>query len=88
MDSLRLFGGVALLSTWIELETHYFYALMGVLVATAFLVFPTRKSDPPARPHDVVLAVLALLLCGISLCSPKPFLTRVGNSAHRPSPSG
>ncbi len=64
MDSLRLFGGVAILGAWIELETHYFYALMGVLVATAFLTFPTRKTDPPARPHDVILAVAALALCG------------------------
>ena len=64
MDSLRLFGGVQLLSAWIELETHYFYALMGVLVATAFLVFPTRKADPPARPHDIGLAVVAAALCG------------------------
>ena len=64
MDSLRLFGGVAVFGAWIELETHYFYALMGVLVATAFLTFPTRRTDPPARPHDVILAVVTLALCG------------------------
>lgn len=40
MDALRLFGGIQLLSTWIRLETHYFFALLAVLLPMVFIVFP------------------------------------------------
>ncbi|MEJ2087732.1 MAG: TRAP transporter fused permease subunit, partial [Gammaproteobacteria bacterium] len=37
MDMLRLFGGVQLLDSWIVLETHYFFALLGLLLPLTFL---------------------------------------------------
>lgn len=40
MDSLRIFGGAQILSDWIRLETHYFFALLGALLPLVFIVFP------------------------------------------------
>lgn len=58
LDALRMFGGVQLLGTWIRLETHYFFALLGVLLPLAFVVFPRwRWVDP-------LLAAGVLVSCG------------------------
>lgn len=58
MDALRLFGGGALLDRWIELETHYYFALLGLLLPLVYLVFPRW------RPLDVVLAAAVAASCG------------------------
>lgn len=36
-DQLRLLGGVQLLEPWIRLETHYFFALLGLLLPLVFI---------------------------------------------------
>lgn len=57
MDALRLFGGMALLSTWIRLETHYFFALLAVLLPLVFIVFPRWLI------LDALLGVSVFALC-------------------------
>jgi len=37
MDMLRMFGSTQLLDRWIVLETHYFFALLGLLLPLVFL---------------------------------------------------
>ncbi len=58
MDSLRLFAGTPLLSTWIRLETHYFFALLAALLPFTFIVFPRRAWV------DVPCALAVLVVCG------------------------
>lgn len=43
LDQLRLFGE-PLLSQWIILETHFYYALIGLLLPAAFLVYRYAES--------------------------------------------
>ena len=43
MDNLRLLGSGQLLGDWIRLETHYFFALLGVLLPLGFLRYPTYR---------------------------------------------
>ncbi|HEY5645040.1 MAG TPA: TRAP transporter fused permease subunit [Pseudomonadales bacterium] len=38
MDQLRLFGDIQILEHWVRLETHYFFALLGVLLPFVFLI--------------------------------------------------
>ncbi|MGI9324819.1 MAG: TRAP transporter permease [Pseudomonadales bacterium] len=59
MDTLRLFGGVQWLGAVIELETHYFFALAGLLLPLVFLHYPLSTAG---RWHwlDVALAALTL----------------------------
>ena len=57
MDTLRLFGGDPLLSAWIRLETHYYFALLGLLLPLVFFVFPRWL------PLDAVLAAAVLVCC-------------------------
>ena len=57
MDMLRMFGGVQLLAPWIRLETHYFFALLGLLLPLAFLV------NPRLRFLDELLALLVVGVC-------------------------
>jgi TRAP transporter 4TM/12TM fusion protein len=56
MDMLRIFGGSQLLDGWIRLETHFFFALVGLLLPLTFLTF---------RRIRIVDEVLALLVFGI-----------------------
>ena len=57
MDALRIFGGDQLLSQWIRLETHYFFALLGLLLPLAFL---TARRVPVL---DELLAGAVLVIC-------------------------
>jgi TRAP transporter 4TM/12TM fusion protein len=57
MDALRLFGGGQLLSPWIGLETHYFFALMAALLPLCYLVFPKQVV------LDWLCTVLVLFIC-------------------------
>ncbi len=57
MDTLRLFGD-PWLASWIRLETHYYFALLGLLLPLAYLVFPRW------RPLDVTLALAVAVCCG------------------------
>ncbi len=57
MDALRIFGGVQVLGAIITLETHYFFALLGVLLPLAFLVFPVW------RPLDALCAAVVAAIC-------------------------
>ena len=43
MDSLRIFGGVQILSSVVRLETHYFFALLASLLPFAYIVFPRQR---------------------------------------------
>jgi TRAP transporter 4TM/12TM fusion protein len=58
MDALRLFAGEQLLSRWIVLETHYFFALLGLLLPLAYLVYPLW------RPLDVACALSVFGISG------------------------
>ena len=58
MDMLRLFGDAPLLAAWIQLETHYYFALLGLLLPLVYLVF-ARWS-----PLDVLLALAVVVCCG------------------------
>jgi len=42
MDTLRLFGGEQWLSSFIGIETQYFYALLALLAPWVFLTFPSK----------------------------------------------
>lgn len=57
MDALRLFGGVVLLDRWIQLETHYYFALLGILLPLVFLVYPRWL------PLDALLAAAVAGCC-------------------------
>lgn len=58
MDALRLFGSEPWLDAWIRLETHYYFALLGLLLPLVYFVFPRWL------PLDVVLAVGVVVCCG------------------------
>ncbi|MGE0623264.1 MAG: TRAP transporter permease [Pseudomonadales bacterium] len=58
VDQLRLLGGVQLLEPWIRIETHYFFALLGVLLPLAFVNY--RR----LRFLDEALALAAVGACG------------------------
>lgn len=57
MDTLRLFGDDPLLDAWVQLETHYYFLLLALLLPLAFLVFPRW------RPLDVTLALGVVGCC-------------------------
>jgi TRAP transporter 4TM/12TM fusion protein len=57
MDNLRLLGSGQLLGQWIRLETHYFFALLGVLLPLGFLRYPTY------RIVDYLLAAVSSGVC-------------------------
>jgi TRAP transporter 4TM/12TM fusion protein len=61
MDTLRLFGGDPLLAAWVQLETHYYFLLLGLLLPLVYLVFPRW------RPLDVLLALSVVGCCGYFL---------------------
>lgn len=64
MDSLRLFGGTPLFDFAIRVETHYFYALIALLLPIAFMTYPIRKGAAPGRWYDAVLAVGSFAIAG------------------------
>mgnify|MGYP000688777921 CR=1 FL=1 len=51
MDMLRIFGGAQLLGSLISLETHYFFALLGLLLPMAFLNYLLWVVIPFLRDH-------------------------------------
>ncbi len=57
MDMLRMFGGTQLLGAVISLETHYFFALVGLLLPLAFLNYRRLKI------LDELLALTVVLTC-------------------------
>ncbi|MDP6374535.1 MAG: TRAP transporter fused permease subunit [Pseudomonadales bacterium] len=57
MDVLAL-TGKQWLAAWIRLETHYFFALLGVLLPPAFLLYPRN------RWLDASFALLTVGVCG------------------------
>jgi len=57
MDTLRLLGGEPLLDAWIRLETHYYFALLGILLPLVYLVFPRWL------PLDALLAAAVVTCC-------------------------
>jgi len=62
LDNVRAFGA-PLLSGLIAVETHYYYALMALLLPPAFLLY---RSNPrfDLFALDLLLALLAFLICG------------------------
>ncbi|MBD3647886.1 MAG: TRAP transporter permease, partial [Pseudomonadales bacterium] len=61
LDNLRVFG-TPLLGDVIQLETHYYYALLALLLPLAFLIYRSnRKFD--LFPMDVMLALMSLGIC-------------------------
>ncbi len=67
MDAQRLFGGAQYFSAFITLETHYFYALLGLLLPLAFLLFPPLKTAGlPSWTFalDLVLMITSVIVCG------------------------
>ena len=61
MDSLRLFGGAQWSATWLPLEAHYYFALLGVLLPAVFVAFPRQ------RWLDTLLALVVLGACGFGV---------------------
>jgi TRAP transporter 4TM/12TM fusion protein len=57
MDVLRMFGGEQLLGSWIRLETHYFFALLGFLLPLVFL------NDRRVKYLDEALALAVVGVC-------------------------
>jgi TRAP transporter 4TM/12TM fusion protein len=57
MDMLRLFGTDPWLAAWIALETHYYFALLGLLLPLVYLVFPRWM------PIDLLLAAAVVVCC-------------------------
>lgn len=59
--NLSLFGVFPLLAN------RYYYCIIGVFLAAAFLISPARRgvlTDPPVGPLDMGLVVLSILSCG------------------------
>lgn len=58
VDQLRLLGQ-PLLNQWIRLETHFYYALIGMLLPFALLLYPmNRRLARALLPVDLVLGAL------------------------------
>ena len=66
MDAQRLFGGQQYFAALISLETHYFYALMALLLSPAFLIFPALKSH--AQNVWIFTLDVLLMLTSFSVC--------------------
>ena len=60
MDTLRLFGGEQRLAALIVVDTHYFYALIGLLLPAAFALFPPWRGAALAWDAPFILAAAAL----------------------------
>ena len=61
MDTLRLFADQQWLAAWISIESQYFYALFGLLLPFAYLLYPTRRwIDYPLAALVVVLLISLL----------------------------
>lgn len=63
LDQLRLFGD-PFLSEWVQLETHFYYALIGVLLPLAFLFY--RYAASPRwnlLALDVLCAAVSIYCC-------------------------
>jgi TRAP transporter 4TM/12TM fusion protein len=72
LDSLRVFGD-PLLAAVILIETHYFYALIGLLLPFSFLIYrANRRVD--LIYMDVVLALLTLMCCAWLFINAEPML--------------
>ena len=56
-DALRMLGTTQLLGNWIRLETHYFFALLGLLLPLIFMVVPRW------RYLDALLAMSVFAVC-------------------------
>jgi TRAP transporter 4TM/12TM fusion protein len=57
MDTLRLFGGDPLLAPLIQLENHYYFLLLALLLPNVYLVFPRFL------PLDITLALGVVGCC-------------------------
>ena len=68
MDALRLFTSTQVLSSWIRIETHYYFALLGSLLPLAFLIFPR------IRFVDSVLSILTISICGYFFFNAEPIV--------------
>lgn len=66
MDAQRLFAGEQYFAGFIALETHYFYALLALLLPLSFLIFPALKSPNP--PLWTYIIDLILMLTSFSVC--------------------
>lgn len=56
VDQMRLLGQ-PVLSRWISLETHFYYALIGLLLPCAFLLYPmSRLRQRALLPIDLLLS--------------------------------
>ncbi|MCH8140936.1 MAG: TRAP transporter fused permease subunit [Proteobacteria bacterium] len=68
MDALRIFTSSQLLGSWIRIETHYYFALLGSLLPLAFLIFPR------VRYLDSSLAILTISICGYFFFQAEPMV--------------
>ncbi len=59
MDAMRLFASRPLLEGLIQLENHYYYALLGLLLPLVYLLFPPAKGVKHYY-FDIPLALAAL----------------------------
>jgi TRAP transporter 4TM/12TM fusion protein len=57
MDTLRLFAGEQWLGEVVRVESQFYYGLIGLLLPSAFLIYPTHKL------FDGLLAVVTMGLC-------------------------
>ncbi|MCZ6855847.1 MAG: TRAP transporter permease, partial [Gammaproteobacteria bacterium] len=68
MDALRLFTDEQLLGSWIRIETHYYFALLGSLLPLTFLIFPR------VRFLDSALSLLTIIICGYFFFQAEPIV--------------
>jgi|TARA_B100000315_G_scaffold256904_1_gene304110 TRAP transporter 4TM/12TM fusion protein len=72
LDSLRVFGD-PLLSAVILIETHYFYALIGLLLPFSFLIYRSSRNFDLIY-MDAILALLTLGSCAWLFVNAEPML--------------
>ena len=71
--NLPLFGVFPLLAN------RYYYVIIGLFLAAAFLITPARRAfpvDPPVGPVDLGLVALSLLSCGYLALQAETIITR------------
>jgi TRAP transporter 4TM/12TM fusion protein len=66
MDALRLLWGLQIFGAWIRIETHYYFALLGLLLPFAFVIYPRWKW------LDWAFAVTAAGICGHFFVNAEP----------------
>ncbi len=49
---------------YVMLQNAYYYLLIGIFLAGAYIILPARKSDKITRWYDIIAAIFSLGICG------------------------